>query len=375
MKIAIYHPNLDLFGGGETVALTIASILSRRHKVDIFTSQEVNKNTLEKFFGLNLTKVNIVLLGKGLSNILIFKSARTSLILRNSYEKLENYDLVIDTCTNGWFDKKLKTKTICYIHYPFFYRKKKGIKRFMNKLIIQPQNAFQYDKIFCNSNYTKNIVSELTNKKLEVLYPPVEVKKIKPEKKLNRIVTIGRFTYDKKHEIMIEAFKDLCNRVDNYTLHIIGSFQGNVGIYKKEYLNMLIKKAKGYPIYFHINIPHDKVLKFLEESKIYWHARGYGETDPNEYENFGIATVEAMAAGCIPVVINLGAQPEIVNHGKNGYCWNTNKELVNITKKIVVGSKDKDIIERAIESSKKYSTINFLRKFNLCVNKLIINKK
>jgi len=94
---------------------------------------------------------------------------------------------------------------------------------------------------------------------------------------------------------------------------------------------MLKKISEGYDIEFHVNMPHKEVLSFLEESKIYWHARGYGETDPNEYENFGITTVEAMAAGCIPLVINLGAQPEIVQHKRTGYVWNNVEELVHYT--------------------------------------------
>lgn len=34
-----------------------------------------------------------------------------------------------------------------------------------------------------------------------------------------------------------------------------------------------------------------------------------------------------MAAGCVPVVVNKGGQPEIVEHGKNGFVWNTLDEL------------------------------------------------
>lgn len=371
MRIAIYHPNLNLFGGGEMVAITIANSLSKKHEVDILTHYLIAKKELEDFFSLKLNKVNIIICKKIISKLPTLRSAKPSLLLKGSYEKLENYDLVIDTCTNGWFDKKLKAKTICYIHYPFFYRKKKGLKKFMNKLIIQPENAFQYDKIFCNSNFTKEIVSKFTNKKLEVLYPPVEVDKIKPRKKLNRIITIGRFTYDKKHEVMIEAFKELCKTFDGYDFHIIGAFNENASLYKKEYFEMLKEKAKGYQIHFHVNMPHDEVLKFLEESKIYWHARGYGEIDLNEYENFGITTVEAMAAGCVPIVINLGAQTEIVEHGKNGYCWNKPEELIEYTIKVLNNGKIlKELSKKAIKKSKIYNTKIFEKKIIETVNSL-----
>ena len=47
-----------------------------------------------------------------------------------------------------------------------------------------------------------------------------------------------------------------------------------------------------------------------------------------------IAAVEAMAAGAVPVVINKGGQPEIVQHGVNGFVWNTLDELKTYTQQL-----------------------------------------
>jgi len=52
-------------------------------------------------------------------------------------------------------------------------------------------------------------------------------------------------------------------------------------------------------------------------------------------EHFGISTAEAMAAGCVPVVINKGGQPEIVEHGVNGFVWETLDELRNYTTRLI----------------------------------------
>jgi glycosyltransferase involved in cell wall biosynthesis len=52
---------------------------------------------------------------------------------------------------------------------------------------------------------------------------------------------------------------------------------------------------------------------------------------PERTEHFGMSTVEAMSAGCVPVVVNKGGQKEIVSHGKSGYLWNTLDELVDQT--------------------------------------------
>ena len=71
------------------------------------------------------------------------------------------------------------------------------------------------------------------------------------------------------------------------------------------------------------------------KSSIYWHATGYGEDNPKKFEHFGISTVEAMAAECIPVVINLGGQPEIVEQSVNGFLWNSIPELKKFSLKLV----------------------------------------
>ena len=53
----------------------------------------------------------------------------------------------------------------------------------------------------------------------------------------------------------------------------------------------------------------------------FWHGAGLGEQNPVLLEHFGLVTVEAMAAGCVPVVVASGGQTEIVQHGVNGYLW------------------------------------------------------
>jgi glycosyltransferase involved in cell wall biosynthesis len=52
-------------------------------------------------------------------------------------------------------------------------------------------------------------------------------------------------------------------------------------------------------------------------------------------EHFGMSTVEAMAGGCVPVVINKGGQSEIVEHGISGFVWNTLDELKNYTARLM----------------------------------------
>ena len=343
-------------GGGETVALTTASALSEEHDVTILVTKKPDIKKLEAFFGLSLKNVKFKEFGKLITFLPSMKSFKDSLYIKNAYKYFDNYDLVIDTCSNGLFYKKIKPKTICYVHFPNYTKPKKGLKYLLNFILIKKEDMFQYDEIICNSKFTQDYLKKLTDKKTEVIYPPVKVDKIKPRKKENIIVTIGRYSPEKKHEVMIQAFKEIEKQIPEYEFHIIGSMSD------KNYFESLKKLAGKSKIFFHVNMNHDDVLKFLEKSKIYWHARGYGETDPVEYENFGITTVEAMAAGCIPIVINLGAQPEIVKNKEN--IWN---DLEELKKKTILFITTKKQNKTNIE---KYS----IKKFENEIKKIVQKK-
>jgi glycosyltransferase involved in cell wall biosynthesis len=80
--------------------------------------------------------------------------------------------------------------------------------------------------------------------------------------------------------------------------------------------------TEGLPVTFIINGQRNIVLKHLAEAKVFWHSVGLSpqmETEPRYMEHFGIATVEAMAAGCVPVVAAYGGQPEIVEDECSGF--------------------------------------------------------
>ena len=73
-----------------------------------------------------------------------------------------------------------------------------------------------------------------------------------------------------------------------------------------------------------------------------------------------ISTVEASAAGAVPVVIGKGGQKEIVEDGKNGFLWTTKTQLFEKTLELV---KNPKVLERvsknAIKNSHRFSREKF----------------
>lgn len=352
MKIGIYSPYLDTAGGGERYMLTIAEVLSGSYEVDVFLDAHLKELDLEKIIDknsklldLDLAKANFIPapFGKG-----------SSFPQRLSF--LKKYDILFYLTDGSVFYSTAK-KSILHIQSPI---------KVSNASIWEKIKKSSWDLIIYNSNFTKNYSEKYWDLKGKVIYPPVDIYSVKPGKKKKQIITVGRFfgyTKSKKHELMIDTFKKIVDskKAVGWTFQLAGGAEDG----DEYYIKKLEKAAEGYPIYIHKNLPFEKLKELYSESSIYWHAAGFGETDPAKMEHFGITTVEAMAAGCVPVVINLGGQKEIVEGGVNGFLWDSPEGLEQTTNKLISdGDLVKRISAKALASVKKFSKEEFAKRIN-----------
>lgn len=327
MKAAIYSPYLDTLGGGERYMMTIAEVLSKTNQVDILLdshlflmdTQKLIQNLSDRF-GLDLKKVNLVTapLGKD-----------TNVLNRSIF--LTKYDLLV-YLTDGSIFYPTSTKNILHIQSPIIGQAYKSI---FGKLKLSG-----WDLIIYNSKFTQANAKKYWPLKSEVVYPPVDIENIKPLKKKKYILSVGRFfsfLKDKKHETLIETFKKIHKdkNLKGWSLNLAGS----AGQGDEQYLEKLRRDSIRFPINFFPNLEYSELIKLYGESSIYWHAAGFGEDDPTKMEHFGISTVEAMAGGCVPVVIGKGGQTEIVSEGEDGFLWNNLREIENKTLKLIKNEK------------------------------------
>lgn len=253
----------------------------------------------------------------------------------------------------------------------FFYNL---FKRFLPRLEMRLHGGLSltkfsdidsYDTIITISEFSKIWINKHWARNSYVLYPPASTSNFYPAKnKRNIIANIGRFFvtgHSKKQLDLLRVFKQMVD--DGYTdweLHFIGSVAD--GEAHQQYLNTIRDEALGYPVYFHINAPFIELREILTQAKIYWHATGLDENPdkhPIRLEHFGITTVEAMASGCVPIVINLGGQREIVTK-ESGFLWNKREQLLSLTEKLIQDPKLwKSMSQKAIERSKFFSIDNF----------------
>lgn len=390
-RAAIYDPYLDTLGGGERYCLTVAeTLLVAGWKVDLFWSgsKDIIK-TAEDRFSLALNGVNLIPdifglvpryldLVEGQPQVESFTSRhspppsifRKIISLKNKYKLLRQYD-VLFYLSDGSFPYLFAKKNLFHIQVPFKTVKKN--RALINKLI----KSRLIHRIICNSEFTASFIEAELKPKTSVICPPVSVANFSASSsKLNQILSVGRFDNIlnlKRQDLLIEVFSRFVNqnpRTD-WKLILAGSSQGEPS--RNHYLLHLRQLAGSLPIEFSVNPDFQTLKNIYSQSKLYWHAAGYGineSENPENTEHFGISPVEAMASGVVPLLVKKGGLKEIITEGLDGFFWDTPDELLAKTQ-MLMGTKS-DLVklsQNAQKSSQKFSKEIFSQKLLELINK------
>ena len=136
------------------------------------------------------------------------------------------------------------------------------------------------------------------------IYPPCPIEMFdgygKSAARENLVITVGRISPEKRFDL----FLDLARMVPSVKFVIVGTVQ------RIPYYEYLRQGAPGNVSF--VLSPLRKVKDVLGRAMAYVHCA--------ENEHFGITIVEAMAAGCVPIVHDSGGPREIVNEDV-GFRW------------------------------------------------------
>jgi glycosyltransferase involved in cell wall biosynthesis len=310
VNLAFYDAHWRTLGGGEKYLAALAEALSERHKTTLILDG-IGRSDIEARMGHPLDTVT-TRYGDGYG---------ASVVLSNvlPWGKKPCYVVQIPYGPIGL--RKIGRSFV-------LGRLREGMKDVFRKKMLKCARNSHIVLVY--SNFVKNELKKHHNIDATVLYPPVEdMASTTPKRKT--ILSVGRFfdgPYNKKRfDVLIEAFKIFSQRKPDWNYAIVGGAEDS----EMPYVKTLLEQTKGYPISIQVNIAHEELKQFYGEATLFWSATGYEATGPEECEGFGIAIVEAMSAGCIPIVHDSGGPREIIQEHGCGYLWQSPEQLARIS--------------------------------------------
>ena len=311
---------------------------------------------------IDLKRAGIVLVPTDKSNKI------GTVILRKRLERISKAFDLFFYCSRGNYVFKAK-KNVHIIHFPTdpIAVQKRGSKPLVIWYEKQKDKAYvkSYDLFLPNSKFTekhfKRVWSGIDDKKLAaatmLCYPAVkEIENLDlPKEKI--ILVLSRMEKSKHLETLIDAYRSSKFLTTNYRMIIAGGLTDDLQNY--EYMKSLEARALGFNVEFVVNAPFSKISELYNKASIFWHCKGYEvdeSKEPELMEHFGMSTVEAMSAGCVPIVINAAGQKEIVTD-ECGYKWNTPQELVQYTEEIAKNPKKMALMSAAAKERAKMFTL------------------
>ncbi|HEY8999572.1 MAG TPA: glycosyltransferase [Candidatus Saccharimonadales bacterium] len=233
---------------------------------------------------------------------------------------LNEFDLIISSTGNGEA-KGIRVRKdavhVCYCHAPTHYywrhydqyvaRPGFGVfdplARVGLKLLVGPLRRWDYkaaqkpDFFLANSTHTAREIKEFYGREATVVFPPIDVERfvIPMPKERHGFVTTGRLVPAKRNDVLVEA----CTKL-NLPLKVIG----HVGPDSER-----LKKLAGPNVTFIEDASDEEVAQHLVSAEAFLFA---------SYDDFGIVTIEALAAGTPVIAFKDGGAEDYVVPGKTG---------------------------------------------------------
>jgi len=345
MRVLVVHPYIKIFGGGERVCLQMIKALIEEGNSVSLVCEPVECSALESFLGEKIKDLRCI--GMRMMPPHGFKPrigvfSVYQIMLRNMLwsqwvkGKVENVDIELLT-QDVMFSCGIGKKRIAYVHFPanlVHFEKtgpKSGLFWKIYYVLVEAYWKSKIDRVdlfICNSEYTKNAIRERWGKEAIVVHPPVSVDRFEPAPvKENFVVTIGRFVPEKNYETIVEVARLL-----PHVKFVIVGRKEDAAYYEK------IERSKPANLKLLSDLPENEMISQLARAKVYLHAM--------VGEHFGISIVEAMAAGCIPVIHDSGGAKEATKD--SGYVYNTVDECVEAVSQALSSDLDpKTFVDRA----------------------------
>src|ERR687892_235929 len=411
IKANVIHGDFNPCGGAERLSLvTMQALLEMGIDLDLTTLKSPDISKLENSYGKNLVSVM-----KSINKINVINIVEEL----QQHEDHEDYNYDITINTNGdaapyYHSSFSKDNAITYCHFPStkYHIESENIDYLKTDLgMTERSNVFSDNKDYEDINNPKNCKTKLqfsrrkeyfeilkygywnlmrnskviTNSEFSrraivnafgldniyILSPPIDIETFRnvelmangDDERNDIILVISRIAPHKKIENAIKLAKILKDNNIGKEMKIVGNLYYYFFDYYSELKQMVLDLGLTDYITFEINASLDKLLSIIRESRIYFH--------PMVGEHFGMAVLEAMAAGLIPVVPNEGGLTEFV---PQEYQFNTIEQAAEIIIHVFNYLPKTERIKIS-DDINKFSKSHYIEGFRTILNELLSRRR
>jgi len=418
MKANVIHGDFNPCGGAERLSLTtMQALLEMGIDFDLTTLKNPDIPKLENSYGKNL--VSVMKSINTINVINIMEELRQQQQQQQEEENHEDYNYDITINTNGdaapyYHSSFSKYNTITYCHFPStkYHIESENIDYLKTDLgMTERSNVFTDNKdnedinnpkncktkpllsrkkeyfeilkygywnlmrnstVITNSEFSRRaIVNAFGLDNIYILSPPIDIETFRnvvlmanaDEETNDIILVISRIAPHKKIENAIKLAKILKDNNVGKGMKIVGNLYYYFFDYYSELKQMVIDFGLTDYITFEINASLDNLLSIIRESRVYFH--------PMMGEHFGMAVLEAMAAGLIPVVPNEGGVIEFV---PQEYQFNTIEQAAEIIMYVFNHLPKTERIKLS-DNINKFSNSHYIEGFQTILNQLLSQRR
>lgn len=328
MKICLIAPRVGkingaFLGGSVNNVVTLSKELAKKHEVTLITTPPIGTSTVE---GIDWCSVHPLNVKGGYESLCFgFEFLTKAIFAVKKLHKQDKFD-IINThsgtpklgLVSGFGGKIYNISSLHTQYTPITSKidrqqhKPLSNYRFFSHPIFSKLYFSQLDCVICVSRNSANSVKKVFNKRVEVIFPCVDLSRFDSQKinlrneyglKDEKIILFLGERRSKGIEILKEAMKKVIDEVDAKLIVIAG--------YEKENLRRKINKGIGNSVLVLdvvdipaiLSIGDIFVAPFLETSDI---------------SDIPLSLLEAMAAGKPVITSNIGGIPELIEHERNG---------------------------------------------------------
>ncbi|MFH2110314.1 MAG: glycosyltransferase family 4 protein [Candidatus Bathyarchaeota archaeon] len=294
-SVTLLHPSLNRLGGSERVCLEIMRVLKDQgHSVHLCTIDRINWALVEANWGVSTKPDKETYHQEGplnLSGTASWAWATTTylwMMLRAQMEaglSVNNYGEVFPLVSD-----------VSYIHSrplitvegdPYGVPVWGYTRRLYDWVYAELSSNYQEGALLTNSRYNMELVREHLGREARVVHPFIEPVLYRGEPKTGNVLTVSRIAPGKN----LTLIPEVAQRMRGPRFIVAGKTQSN----SDKVVSALRKRPR---LDVHTNPRREDLLDLMRRSSVYL------STQPDEA--FGISILEAMSAGCVPVIPRSG---------------------------------------------------------------------